>query len=52
MNPYNLGREGWKTVRAAIRGGWGPTLRLITLMTVAAVIWGVAAAVMWLQFVF
>lgn len=28
--------EGWKTVRAAIEG-WGPTLRLVTIMAAATV---------------
>jgi hypothetical protein len=26
----------WKTIRVAIKGGWGPTLRLITIFTVFA----------------
>ena len=45
-----LSPEGWKTVRAAIRGGWGPTLRLLTLMAVAPALM-VTAAVAWLQIV-
>ncbi len=32
-----LSPEGWKTTRAAIRGGWGPTLRLLVIITVPAV---------------
>jgi len=32
-----LSPEGWKTTRAAIRGGWGPTLRLLVIYTVPAV---------------
>lgn len=28
--------EGWRTVRAAIEG-WGPTLRLVTLMMAATI---------------
>ena len=32
------GREFWRTVRAAI-GGWGPTLRLVTLLAAATVCW-------------
>ena len=31
INGPPLGSEGWKTVRAAIRG-WGPTIRLLILM--------------------
>lgn len=34
MAPVFPGTEGWKTVRVAIRG-WGPTLRLISLLVVA-----------------
>jgi hypothetical protein len=29
--------EGWKTARAAIRGGWGPTLRLLVITTAPTV---------------
>lgn len=32
-----LSPEGWKTTRAAIREGWGPTLRLLVILTVPAV---------------
>lgn len=32
-----LSPAGWKTTRAAIRGGWGPTLRLLVIITVPAV---------------
>ncbi len=30
--------EGWKTARAAIDGGWGPTLRLLVIITVPALL--------------
>ena len=36
MTTLDPGPEGWKTVRAAIRG-WGPTLRFITIITAATV---------------
>lgn len=32
-----LSPEGWKTARAAIREGWGPTLRFLAIMTVPTV---------------
>ena len=41
---FSLSNEGWKTVRTAIRG-WGPTMRLVTLMTAAAVLPLVASMV-------
>ena len=31
-----LSPEGWKTARAAIREGWGPTLRYLVIITVPA----------------
>lgn len=37
MNPWKISPEGWRTMRVAIRGGWGPTLRLVMILTVAAV---------------
>jgi hypothetical protein len=40
-----MGTEGWKTVRAAIRG-WGPTARLLILMAAAT-----ACGIVVLQFV-
>lgn len=36
MTTILSGPEGWKTVRAAIRG-WGPTLRLIAIFAAATV---------------
>jgi hypothetical protein len=35
MNPYLFSPEGWKTVRAAILHGWGPTLRLAAVLAAA-----------------
>ena len=32
------GPEGWKAVRAAIRGGWGPTLRFTVIITAPTVV--------------
>lgn len=32
------GPEGWKTVRAAIREGWGPTLRFTVILTAPTVV--------------
>ncbi len=49
MSTHYLGREGWKTVRAAVRGGWGPTLRLLTLLMVTSIPPLVAATV-WLRY--
>ena len=37
MHP-RLSREGWKTARAAIREGWGPTLRLLAITTAPTVV--------------
>lgn len=36
MRP-RLSPEGWKTARAAIREGWGPTLRLLVITTAPTV---------------
>lgn len=46
MNPLKISPEGWRTMRVAIRGGWGPTLRLVTILTVAAVVWITCVAVL------
>lgn len=37
MNLLKISPEGWRTMRVAIRGGWGPTMRLVMILTVAAV---------------
>ncbi len=49
MIGYRLSLEGWRTVRAAILKGWGPTLRLTTLLAAATAI-HVIAALITLQF--
>jgi hypothetical protein len=35
MSELTTGRsERWKTIRAAVRGGWGPTLRYVLIAAV------------------
>ncbi|PFG44957.1 hypothetical protein ATJ97_0233 [Georgenia soli] len=41
-----FGRDGWKVVRAAIQGGWGPTLRLVSILLAAGTAGIVLPAVM------